>query len=224
MPLRTTGYTDLPPGTIAAVVTYLEMLEPPPPRPSALRGWAMIPLGRDLSHYRALFRRVGEPWLWFSRLTMSDDVLGARLANPHVQAFALQDGGQDIGFLELDFREPPACELAFFGLVPEAIGSGWGRVLMNEAIRRAWDRPIRRFWVHTCTLDHPRALQFYVRSGFRPYKRAVEIAHDPRLKGHLPLTAAPHMPPITHNTSGMRARTRLMLAPWRAKRRAEKRQ
>jgi GNAT superfamily N-acetyltransferase len=224
MPLRITGYTDLPPDTIAAVVTYLEMLEPPPPRTNARHGWAMVPLGRDLTRYRALFRRVGEPWLWFSRLIMSDDVLGARLANPHVQAFALHNSGQDIGFLELDFREPQACELAFFGLVPEAIGSGWGRILMNEAIRRAWERPIRRFWVHTCSLDHPRALQFYMRSGFRPYKRAVEIADDPRLKGHLPLTAAPHVPPIPRATSGMRARTRLMLGRWRARRRAGTRQ
>ena len=105
--------------------------------------------------------------------------------------------------------------MSFFGLVPEAIGQGWGRLLMAEALRRAWERPIDRLWVHTCTLDHPRALGFYMRSGFRPYKRAVEIAEDPRLKGYVPLTTAPHIPPIT--IEGTRRRERL-LPSWAARR------
>jgi GNAT superfamily N-acetyltransferase len=223
MTLKISGYTDLPPGTIAAVVTYLEMHAPPPTRPLTRHGWSLDPVKGDIARYRALFRQVGEPWLWFSRLIMDDDVLRSIVENPHVQAFAMRENGVDIGLLELDFREPQVCELSFFGVVPEAIGCGWGRILMNEAIRRAWEQPIRRFWVHTCSLDHPGALQFYIRSGFRPYKRAVEIADDPRLKGHLPLTAAPHMPPVAH-TTGMRARTRLTLARWRAGRRARENQ
>jgi hypothetical protein len=48
--------------------------------------------------------------------------------------------------------------------------------------------------VHTCTLDHPNALGFYLRSGFTPYARSVEIADDPRLHGVLPRSAAPHVP------------------------------
>jgi GNAT superfamily N-acetyltransferase len=224
MPLRISGYTDLPPGTIAAVVTYLEMHAPPPTRPITRDGWSMDPLNGDVGRYRALFRRVGEPWLWFSRLIMDDDVLRSIVEHPHVHAFAMQENGVDIGLLELDFREPQVCELSFFGVVPEAIGCGWGRILMNEAIRRAWEQPIRRLWVHTCSLDHPGALQFYIRSGFRPYKRAVEIADDPRLKGHLPLTAAAHMPPIARTPAGMRAGTRLTLSRWRARRRERENQ
>ena len=67
---------------------------------------------------------------------------------------------------------------------------------MNRAIERAWSQPIRRFWVHTCTLDSPGAIGFYQRSGFRPYAIEVEVADDPRLSGHLPRTAAPHVPII----------------------------
>ena len=55
-------------------------------------------------------------------------------------------------------------------------------------------RPIRRFWAHTCTLDHPSALSFYKRSGFRPFRRQVEIAEDPRLSGLAPMDAAAHVP------------------------------
>jgi len=37
-----------------------------------------------------------------------------------------------------------------------------------------------------------------MRSGFRPYKRQIEIADDPRLDANsgLPLSAAPHVPVI----------------------------
>jgi hypothetical protein len=65
---------------------------------------------------------------------------------------------------------------------------------MNRAIEQAWAHPIRRFWVHTCTLDHAGALAFYVRSGFVPYRRQIEIADDPRILGEAPRTAAPHVP------------------------------
>jgi hypothetical protein len=50
--------------------------------------------------------------------------------------------------------------------------------------------------VHTCTLDHPAALGFYIRSGFRPFKRQLELSTDPRLDGTLPPDAAPGVPII----------------------------
>jgi ribosomal protein S18 acetylase RimI-like enzyme len=113
-----------------------------------------------------------------------------------VEALALGRGGEDVGLLELDFRTPGECELAFLGLLPEAIGRGAGRLLVETAIERAFARPIRRLWVHTCTFDHPRALGFYRRAGFEPYRRAIEVADDPRLSGRLPRSAAPHVPLI----------------------------
>ncbi len=65
---------------------------------------------------------------------------------------------------------------------------------MAHAIALAWSRPIRRFWVHTCNFDHPSALAFYQRAGFRPYATMVEVTEDPRLLGLLPKSAAPHVP------------------------------
>ncbi|HEX8166050.1 MAG TPA: GNAT family N-acetyltransferase [Beijerinckiaceae bacterium] len=194
------GLADLPPGRIAAVVTFLEMRRPPDPSAAPAGPWELAPIGRDLRRYRALFRRVGEPWLWFSRLVMPEPELQGILDDPAVEAFALRAGGAgaglDIGLLELDFRRAGECELAFLGLVPEAIGSGAGRFLIGHAVARAFARPVRRLWVHTCTLDHPGALAFYLRAGFRPYRRAVEVADDPRLTGHLPRDAAPGVPVI----------------------------
>jgi hypothetical protein len=45
-------------------------------------------------------------------------------------------------------------------------------------------------------LDGPAALSFYMKCGFRPYKRAIEIADDPRIARILPEDAAPHVPII----------------------------
>jgi GNAT superfamily N-acetyltransferase len=193
------GYSHVAPGQIANVVTCLEMTEKPPCR--RVRPFAdsteLRPLdGADLDTYRELFRRIGEDWMWYSRLVMPDHDLGRILGDPLVELFVLVRDGQASGLLELDFRDEGQCELAFFGLVPDAIGQGAGRYLMEQAIARAWARPIRRFWVHTCSFDHPGALDFYRRSGFRPYAFAVEVAPDPRLTGHLPRKAAPHVPLI----------------------------
>ena len=191
------GFYDVPPGKLAAVVTHLEMRAKAPLRP------VPEPQGLGLERkeapgvdwYRALFRKVGaEDWLWFSRLVMDEAALRAILRDPLVEVYALREGGADKGLLELDFREEGECELAFFGLASDLIGGGVGRWLMNRAIDLAWRRGITRFHVHTCTLDSPQALSFYMRSGFVPVRRQVEIADDPRLAGLLPESAAPQVP------------------------------
>ncbi|TNC13760.1 GNAT family N-acetyltransferase [Methylobacterium terricola] len=190
--MRLDGYTPVPPSHVAAVVTYLEMREPPPPRRH--EPLPLASLGADIARYRALYAAIGNPWLWFGRARMTDDALLTILSDPDVEALALTEDGRDIGLLELDWRQPGEANLAYFGLVPEAVGQGRGRRLMDEALRRAFARPIERFWVHTCTLDHPGAVEFYRRSGFRAYARAIEVAPDPRLAGDLPRDAAGQIP------------------------------
>jgi GNAT superfamily N-acetyltransferase len=193
--LNLDGYTDLPPGKIATVVTYLEMLKRPRLQRAAMpEGWILQRLKGDADRYRDLFRRIGEPWLWFSRLIIPDNALRATLDDPRVEAYALNNGAEDIGLLELDFRPENEAKLAFLGLVPEAVGQGAGRFLMSEGTRRAFAKPVHRLFVHTCSLDHPAALGFYIRSGFTPYKRAIEVSDDPRLMGFLPMEAGPHVP------------------------------
>ena len=189
------GYHDVPAGHLAMVVTHLEMHQPPEKRPSPELDLSLTRVERPaLEWYRALFRRVGQDYLWFGRLVMEDAALEAILHDPKVEVYVLKAGEVEAGLLDLDFREEGACELAYFGLTPETVGGGAGRWLMNEAIARAWSKPIARFHVHTCTLDSPQALGFYIRSGFVPYRRQIEIAQDPRHLGLLPITAAPQIP------------------------------
>ncbi len=181
-------------GDLAAVVTYLEMHAPPAAQvPSSSLKLRRIP-APTAEQYRALFRRVGERWLWFSRLLMDDSALAIILHDPKVELFEVAAVEPVVGMLELDFREPQQCELAFIGLVPELAGQGHGRWLLAEAVRLAWREGVTRVHVHTCSLDHPAALAAYRRAGFTAYKRGVERFPDPRLLGVLPLDCAPQVP------------------------------
>jgi GNAT superfamily N-acetyltransferase len=127
---------------------------------------------------------------------MADAALAAIIQSPLVEVHALGQDGRDEGLLELDFREAGQCELAYFGVTAKLIGSGAGRWLMNRALERAWSRAVTRVWVHTCSFDHPAAVAFYQRSGFRAFRRQIEIVDDPRLDGTAPRDAARHVPTI----------------------------
>ncbi|MEE8609883.1 MAG: GNAT family N-acetyltransferase [Sphingomonas aquatilis] len=183
-------------GDLATIVTTLEMTLRPPLRPlptSPLRlvRWATPEPGK----YRTLFRRVGGPWLWYSRLAMDDAALTAIVHDAGVEVYAVTDrAGIEVGLLELDLRHAGACELSYFGLVPELAGRGHSGWLMAEAMARCWRPGVTRVWVHTCTLDHPAALGFYRKQGFVAVKRTIETFPDPRRLGLLPVEMGAHIP------------------------------
>jgi GNAT superfamily N-acetyltransferase len=195
--LNLDGYTEVPDTKIAVVVTYLEMTEKPsealaPQRSDvALEAWP----SPSASEYKALFREVGEEWIWFGRLIKPDAELEALLSEPARENFLPLRAGKAVGTLELNYADPENVELAYFGLVPSAIGGGVGRWLMAQAVEMAWSRPeTKRLWLHTCTADSPQALKFYQSCGFKPYKRAIEVADDPRGLGLYASETAPHVP------------------------------
>ncbi len=201
------AFISLPVGSIATVVTHLEMTRLPPSDTGALarRDLATESLtGVGAATYKALFAAVGAEWLWFSRLRASDAEVAAVLADPGIEILGLRaaDRGNNlIGLLELDWRQSETVEVAFLGVVPSHLGMGGGRFLLAHAIERARQAGVARIWLHTCTFDHPDALAFYQRAGFRPFKREIEVTEDPRLDGTLPRSAAPHVPLIGAGTS-----------------------
>ena len=191
------GYSDIASGKIAAVVTHLEMIERPVLPPDPPGAWTLRRIQSPaLDWFRELYRRIGEEWLWFSRSRMSDAELAAVIRPPSSEIYALLLEGRDEGLLHLDFSTQGQCELSLFGVTAKLIGTGAGRFLMNRALERAWSQTRTRVWVHTCTFDHPHALAFYQRSGFRAFRRQIEIADDPRLDGTMPRGAARHIPII----------------------------
>ena len=54
--------------------------------------------------------------------------------------------------------------------------------------------------MHTCNFDHPAAIGFYRRSGFTPYKLAVEVEVDPRARA---LPAGASRPPAIRLTNAV---------------------
>jgi GNAT superfamily N-acetyltransferase len=181
------------------VVTYLEMTERPA-RASVPRPMAKLALMRaeacTVSFYRYLYAAVGEKWLWFERRAWSDEKLAEVISRPSTEITVLYVGGTPAGYFELDRSNPEEVELAYFGLVSDQIGQGLGPWLLDQAIDAAWTGPTRRFWVHTCTFDHPKAIGLYQRAGFRVYDRRSVQFPDPRRLGHLPANAThPLLPP-----------------------------
>ena len=179
-------------GCFRSVITDLEMHSAPgervvaPPHPDVtIERWAQPSRGE----YLALFRRIGDPWLWYGRLEQAPSRIDALLADPAHEVWRLRDGGAVAGLCELDRSVAGEVEIAYFGLVPEAIGRGLAGFFLRSMVARAWQDGVERVWLHTCTEDHPGALDFYRHIGFRVRGRRTEWIRDPRLRGLLPRDA-----------------------------------
>lgn len=196
------GFYDIPAEKLATIVTSLEMKSKPDLLPREDKpDWTLTHMQNPgVDWYQKLYRQIGQEWLWFSRVVMPHDELASIISDPLVEIRALYIDGKPEGLLELDYRNDNECELAFLGVTEKLLGKGSGKWLMNHAIELAWDdsisRPINRLWIHTCTLDHPRALPFYIKSGFKAYSRQLEIAEDPRITGVFPPDTAAYFPVI----------------------------
>lgn len=169
------GYVLLPVKT-----TYLEMNSAPaapataaPPGCRAERWRHPGPDG-----YRALFAAVGGEWGWSGRLILPEPALRSLLRSPGNATFRLFCAGDVAGFAELE-RRAGQVEIAYFGLLPAFFGRGLGKFFLDWVIRRAWRGDTRRVWLHTCELDHPRALATYRKAGFRPVEEKVELQPYP---------------------------------------------
>lgn len=166
--------TLVPAGTAVEVtVTYLQMdARPGYDRPSLPAGppAALIAAEKPpVWWFLDLYRAVGEAYEWRDRFDDDPAELAAFLHHPEVSLWTLMRSGWPAGFFMLDRREEGLCNLAYFGLVPEAVGRGLGSYLLRTAILMGWDGPgTETLTVETCNLDHPRALGLYQKCGFRP--------------------------------------------------------
>lgn len=153
--------------------TFLEMASPEALRPkrTTLRDVRVCKLDiptPSLNHY--FFMNVGRPWKWYSRLSWSLEDWKAWTEKDTVGTWIGQIQGSPFGYLEIE-RQGGDAELSFFGLLPQFLGRGLGGFFLSEAVRLAWELGPQRVWVHTCTLDHPHALNNYLARGFSIYKK-----------------------------------------------------
>jgi GNAT superfamily N-acetyltransferase len=168
--------------TVQVVRTYLEMESPEqlqparvPENPPRLERVEDCPP----SFFRYLYAEVGRAYHWIDRLGWSDDRVRAHLADADVSLWLLSSGAAPAGYFELRRHQDGSVEVAYFGLLPEFVGRGWGGHLLTLAVRTAWGMDPNRVWLHTCTLDHPSALPNYVKRGFRPVREEVYTADLP---------------------------------------------
>lgn len=181
---------DAEAGMLRCTVTSLEMTArpklPPHPAPHGIHSALLRAYRPTVAFYRFLYDTVGAPWLWYERREMDDETLAEVVQDDRVEIYVLYVEGVPAGYAELDRRQEPDIELAYFGLMPDFIGRGLGRYLLATAIDIAWSYEPKRLWVHTNTLDHPSALTLYQRAGFVPYRRQDKLVPDPRLTGVIP--------------------------------------
>ena len=123
----------------------------------------------DVHLYRELYEGVGRDYNWRDRNTWSDEQLQAHLSRPGISIWVLRERGAPRGFFELARHDDGSVEIAYFGLMPAAIGQGLGRALLTSAVDHAWGQvpTPSRVWLHTCTLDHPSAMTNYLTRGFQ---------------------------------------------------------
>lgn len=149
-------------------ITWLEMTSPPAhpvaptPEPVTLVECANPPSW----YFLALYDAVGEDYGWTDQHDAGLTSVETMLARPGLTMHTMIRQGWPQGFFILNPVDT-ACDIAYLGLVPQAIGRGLGTWLLNVAVATGWTREAtKRMTVNTCTLDHPRALALYLDAGF----------------------------------------------------------
>jgi GNAT superfamily N-acetyltransferase len=165
--------------------THLEMtgrdqFRPAPAPPDLQLVQARIPCP-ELNRF--LYTAVGARWWWYVRLSWDYARWMAYLDRPELETWVAYVSGTPAGYFELERQGEGNVELAYFGLLPEFVGKGLGAALLSCATARAWDMDASRVWVHTCDLDHPRALSNYQAGGFRVFRVEQQVEELPDQPG-----------------------------------------
>jgi GNAT superfamily N-acetyltransferase len=161
-----------------AVRTYLQMLDP-----GALSGAPAPSADFTVERleecppwlWRHLYSEVGREYHWVDRLGWSDEEIQRYLADPALELWVLREVGEPAGYFELRTHADGAVEIAYFGLLPSAIGRGLGKYLLTQAVERAWALGANRVWLHTSSLDHGSALPNYLARGFSVWKQETYV-------------------------------------------------
>ena len=118
-----------------------------------------------------LYREVGEAYHWVDRWKWSTEEWQQWVAAWGYGVWILTYDGELAGFFELRNEDEGPVEITLFGLVRAFQGRGLGKHLLTSAVDIAWGIGATRVWLHTCTLDDPKALPNYLARGFTEFKR-----------------------------------------------------
>ena len=161
------------PRTSSIIVYHLEMCDPkalrPKTAPVGFKVSMVMPPTAALN--RRMYQSVGREWDWTERSRWSEDAWQRYVWRANLETWIGRLDGQIAGYFELESQDAGNVEIAYFGLLPDFIGRGLGGPLLTAAVGRAWQMPqTRRLWVHTCSRDHPHALDNYRGRGLKVFK------------------------------------------------------
>ena len=126
----------------------------------------------DFQLNKFFYKQVGKNHRWIDRLSWSDEKWINYISNRNLETYIISEFDELVGFFELLYNpELEETEISYFGLLEEYIGKGIGGYALSVAIKKSFEKNIRRVWLHTCTLDHPNALKNYIARGMTVFKK-----------------------------------------------------
>ena len=126
----------------------------------------------DFQLNKFFYKQVGKNHRWIDRLSWSDEKWINYISNRNLETYIISEFDELVGFFELLYNPGlEETEISYFGLLEEYIGKGIGGYALSVAIKKSFEKNIRRVWLHTCTLDHPNALKNYIARGMTVFKK-----------------------------------------------------
>ena len=142
---------------------------------------------KQIEFSKFLNQLVGDNYQWFNWRYWSDEKWKEYIENDNLRTWVAYYKGSPAGYYEIERQENGDTEIIFLGLIPKFIGKGFGGYLISRALKSAWEwEGAKRVWCHTCSNDHPKALNSYLARGLKIYKEEISenVQHKPKLNLH----------------------------------------
>ncbi len=122
------------------------------------------------------YKNVGKKHQWVDRLIWTETQWIDYVSSKNVKTYIFKNKENLAGFFELILHiEKKEIEISYFGLLEEFQNKKLGSYLLSEAIKKSFLNDINRVWLHTCSLDHPNALNNYIARGMKIFKTETVI-------------------------------------------------
>ena len=91
----------------------------------------------SINEYKEIYKSVGSKYNWIGRLKINETELLKIIHNNSVEIYLMKKNKKKIGFLEIDYRSSNEIKIVHLGIIENYIGKGYGKRLLNFAIKRA---------------------------------------------------------------------------------------
>ena len=154
---------------------YLQTKNMPQKEPSVSSGLSYKKITNpNLDKYLEVYNQIGKKWGWAGHNQISKKELKQILLSQNHQLFYFYHKEKTVGLIEFSVKAK-SVELLYFGLLPEYIGMGYGKTLMQLSFYLASQIPKAILELHTCEFDHKNALGFYQKQGFKIIKKQFDF-------------------------------------------------